>query len=163
MTDFSTLEHAGQILLEASRERLAAAASKALEMRASLPTRPHVVYRFFDENDRLLYVGCTVDLKQRCGMHRGMPWFRKIARATTTSFPNREEALQAEARAIRDEYPAENTQHRVAPNLSAKIPQLTLNQLRNYIAATGISGDEFLASAIVEKLSADTACFGGAS
>jgi GIY-YIG catalytic domain len=72
-------------------------------MSEPIATREHVVYRFFDKNDRLLYVGCTVDLENRCNMHRGLPWFHKVARTTTTKFPNRYDALQAERQAICDE------------------------------------------------------------
>lgn len=41
---------------------------------------PTYVYKIFDEYDRLLYVGITVDTRSRVNLHRSTsPWFRREA------------------------------------------------------------------------------------
>lgn len=71
--------------------------------------RPHFVYRVFDATDRLLYVGCSVDVEQRMANHEGAsPWFVFHARVETVSYPTRAEAEHAEANAIASEHPRWN-------------------------------------------------------
>ena len=67
------------------------------------------VYRFFDAEDRLLYVGCTVNLQKRKQEHdRDKPWFSDVARTETVHFPTWAAARQAEAQAIQEERPVYN-------------------------------------------------------
>jgi predicted GIY-YIG superfamily endonuclease len=67
------------------------------------------VYRLFDADDRLLYVGCSGDLNKRLRDHRcKTDWFPAVARTTVEAFPTREEALAAELEAIHSEAPAHN-------------------------------------------------------
>lgn len=86
--------------------RRVSAASLALEH------QPHALYRFFDRSDVLLYVGITVDLAKRIKNHRkGKPWWTQIHNITVEHFDTRQEALDAERKAIRDEKPLHNDQH----------------------------------------------------
>lgn len=67
------------------------------------------LYRFFDENDTLLYVGITIFMPQRARQHaKNSEWHRFATRAELEHFESREEALQAESIAIRTERPAYN-------------------------------------------------------
>lgn len=69
------------------------------------------LYRHFDEADRLLYVGISFSAMKRLKQHRDHAhWFDAIARVTIEWLPSREEALIAEATAIRDESPKYNIQ-----------------------------------------------------
>jgi excinuclease UvrABC nuclease subunit len=78
-------------------------------LKAPIAPREHVVYRFYDKNDRLLYVDCTVNLKARLQDHRETKdWFREVARTETAHFQSREEGLAAELKAIRTEDPVHN-------------------------------------------------------
>jgi hypothetical protein len=65
------------------------------------------VYRLFDANGRLLYVGMT----SRAGRwfeHLSREWWPDVATATVEHFPTREDASLAEANAIRNENPRHN-------------------------------------------------------
>jgi hypothetical protein len=70
---------------------------------------PTTVYRFFGTRRRLLYVGITNRGHRRIHEHsRVKDWWRDVRSATFEHFPTREEALWAEAEAIRSENPAHN-------------------------------------------------------
>jgi hypothetical protein len=74
--------------------------------------RPHVVYRLFNADGELLYVGMTCDVEQRFTYHRAVkPWWPDVANQTFEQFPDRESAEQAEVAAIRSEVPRHNITH----------------------------------------------------
>ncbi|MEQ8511188.1 MAG: hypothetical protein RLN67_02400 [Algiphilus sp.] len=69
------------------------------------------LYRYFDAENRLLYVGVANDFEARDRAHRSAsPWYQQKAQATTTQFPTRAEALAAERQAVRNESPLHNEQ-----------------------------------------------------
>lgn len=74
--------------------------------RAILADVPTALYRFYDSEDRLLYVGITHDLEERWRSHkRNQLWWLDVARKEHVWLPNRAEAEEAEDRAIRMERP----------------------------------------------------------
>ena len=81
-------------------------------MTSDLDSRPHVLYRFFDDLDVLLYVGITVHLPTRLADHEeGKPWWPEVARMTAEPYPDRPAVLAAEKMAIQSERPKYNVQH----------------------------------------------------
>ena len=70
--------------------------------------RPTTVYRAFDAQDRLLYVGCTTRWTDRLMQHAGKTWWRDVARVTLVHFEDHQEGLRAEGRAQEDENPVYN-------------------------------------------------------
>ncbi len=71
------------------------------------------LYRCFDKDDVLLYIGCTKRLVSRITVHRELSlWGPKIHRIQSEGFVTRESALTAEANAIASEHPEFNIQHR---------------------------------------------------
>lgn len=67
------------------------------------------LYRHFDANDRLLYVGISLSAVQRLAQHRhSAHWFKKIVSVGIEWFPSREAAIEAEAAAIQLEKPLHN-------------------------------------------------------
>jgi hypothetical protein len=77
-----------------------------------LPTKPHVLYRFFDRTDALLYVGVSVDFAKRLGQHRkGKHWWPEVDHITIEHFDNRRDVLAAEKAAIESECPLYNVDH----------------------------------------------------
>jgi hypothetical protein len=70
------------------------------------------LYRFYDGNDRLLYVGISGNPARRHHEHsKEKPWWSEVARSTMEHFPTREQAAQAECIAIRSEMPVHNIMH----------------------------------------------------
>jgi predicted GIY-YIG superfamily endonuclease len=79
-------------------------------------TKPHVLYRYFDADDNLLYVGITNSPLSRMSQHfRDKGWFAKAARTTYEHFASRPELEAAEVKAIQSEKPKYNIAHSVAP------------------------------------------------
>lgn len=76
---------------------------------SDLRQRATAVYRFYDETDRLLYVGIAVDLRARWARHRQQAsWWTLSRRSDIQWFPDRVSAEEAETRAIRSESPLHN-------------------------------------------------------
>lgn len=74
----------------------------------NVPTR-QFLYRFFDADDRLLYVGISKDPIKRFAQHaKDQPWWGDVARRTTTAYGSRAEVENAEAIAIAYEGPVHN-------------------------------------------------------
>lgn len=68
-----------------------------------------LVYRFFDADGELLYVGCTFDMGPRIAQHRrDKRWWEQVVTVTLERHPDRRTALDAEAAAIADERPRYN-------------------------------------------------------
>jgi hypothetical protein len=76
-------------------------------------TEPHYVYRHFDEQGDLLYVGCTVDPRVRKTAHKTNSWwFDQVVTTRMIVFPDRAYALEKERQAITDEHPRFNIKGR---------------------------------------------------
>ena len=81
--------------------------------------RPHYVYRIYDADDRLLYIGCAWRVNERIRFHCEISaqspasWVirRQMARYTSERFPTKAEARAAERHAIATEWPLLNKQH----------------------------------------------------
>ena len=74
------------------------------------------VYRFFDADGALLYVGCTYNMIARKSQHRKKtPWFGDVARIEIEEFSSRLEADLAELEYIRAERPRYNVTGVAAP------------------------------------------------
>lgn len=77
--------------------------------------RPCYLYRAFDADGQLLYIGVSYDVAQRHVQHChdvSQPWWRwTVARITTEQHPSRLEAEQAERAAIAAESPVWNISH----------------------------------------------------
>lgn len=69
---------------------------------------PACVYRFFDNDGDLLYVGCTIS-PSRIEHHRFIKaWWTQITNITVEHYSTRREALDAELTAIHAEFPRFN-------------------------------------------------------
>jgi predicted GIY-YIG superfamily endonuclease len=70
------------------------------------------LYRFYNGDDVLLYVGITNDLDTRIRQHTsGKPWWPAVQRRSVEWFESRVEAEGAEIVAIKTEYPLHNVFH----------------------------------------------------
>ncbi|MEU2443522.1 GIY-YIG nuclease family protein [Streptomyces althioticus] len=73
-----------------------------------LDDQPTALYRFFDADGALLYVGITADLEQRWSSHQRKPWWPDVAKKTVEWHDTRPVALAAELEAIKSEAPRYN-------------------------------------------------------
>ena len=72
-------------------------------------TWEHVLYRFFDEEGALLYVGITRSISTRFKAHaRKQPWWPEVADCRIAFFPDRAALSRAEKLAIQRERPRYN-------------------------------------------------------
>ena len=70
------------------------------------------LYRFYDDRDRLLYVGISGNPARRHHEHsKEKPWWTEVARSTMEHFESRWAALDAERDAIHAEKPLYNIIH----------------------------------------------------
>lgn len=71
-----------------------------------------VVYRYWDANNRLLYIGSTRNVAQRDTSHAnggsGAWWYPLVARMRIELHPTREAVTEAERLAVEEETPAFN-------------------------------------------------------
>lgn len=73
---------------------------------------PTALYRLCGNRGTLLYVGITDNPDRRWFQHAGdKSWWPSVEAKSITWFPSREQALDAEAQAIRTERPIHNVQH----------------------------------------------------
>lgn len=69
----------------------------------------HFVYRIYDVDGRLLYVGSTRDIRERIRSHLSTKrWWWEVADIRVDVYPNRSLGEDAEQRAIAEENPREN-------------------------------------------------------
>ena len=70
---------------------------------------PTALYRLYDAEDRLLYVGISGDLKERLKTHASLkPWWPDVVRKTVQWYATRADAAEAEIKAIGSERPLHN-------------------------------------------------------
>ena len=72
------------------------------------PESVHSLYRYFDRDHRLLYVGETSSLGARFTGHQGKSWMSRVIRCEIEHYLTAEEAKEAEKWAIREETPIHN-------------------------------------------------------
>jgi predicted GIY-YIG superfamily endonuclease len=67
------------------------------------------LYRHYDKDGRLLYVGIARNSVARFWQHgKNSPWFDQVCRVATEIYPSREQAVAAERRAMALENPIYN-------------------------------------------------------
>lgn len=72
-------------------------------------TEEHVLYRFYSDEDALLYIGITNDPSARFSQHRrDQPWWRAVSVIRLERFDSRDAVAQAEREAIVGERPKYN-------------------------------------------------------
>lgn len=80
---------------------------------------PTALYRHFDKDGALLYVGISLNHMARLAQHRDAShWFPHIARMTVEWLPDRAAAMEAERLAILNENPAHNVKRPRKPDSS---------------------------------------------
>lgn len=84
---------------------------------------PQALYRFYNRDGRLLYVGITGDIGVRWRAHnKRKPWWTEVATCTVEHFATRADAEAAEITAIRTERPLYNVAHNNGGPSAARDP-----------------------------------------
>lgn len=95
-----------------------------------MTARVHILYRWWDEEGTLLYVGKSVSLFSRIASHRtSSPFFSNAAMMTLERFENADELSEAEVKAIRTEHPAYNVAHSIRGGSPKKVVVADPNSL----------------------------------
>lgn len=85
-------------------------------IRPDLATQQHVLYRFFNAADELLYVGITNNPGRRFDQHGDTkPWWTEVANIRMEVHPDRAAVLEAERHAVATEHPKHNVRLRERP------------------------------------------------
>lgn len=71
----------------------------------------HVLYRIYDAADSLLYVGATINPKERFADHQAREWWRDVATIRFEHYEDAESLTRAEKAAIEAERPRYNWIH----------------------------------------------------
>jgi predicted GIY-YIG superfamily endonuclease len=66
------------------------------------------VYKHFDANGTLLYIGSTIDFFKRCTDHKKSPWATRVARIEVHPVANSDQAILLEHKLIKKEQPQFN-------------------------------------------------------
>lgn len=83
----------------------------------------HALYRFWNADDQLLYVGITLNPGARWKAHQyDKPWWSNVARITIELHPDRAAALASERAAIHAERPLYNVVHNRGVRIKHKPP-----------------------------------------
>jgi GIY-YIG catalytic domain len=107
----------------------------------------HVLYRFYDRSDHLLYVGITNNPAARFKQHEhGKDWWNQVASITLEQHASRQALMDAERAAIIAERPAHNVVHNVScakPRAATRLSRRQRPQLRigDFVAVGMKSGD----------------------
>jgi predicted GIY-YIG superfamily endonuclease len=115
--------------------------------KAALEGRPHILYRFYDRTNVLLYIGITVNLEERMAKHAAeKDWWPRVDRSATRIeyYDSRRAALDAEREAIKAEKPLYNDQHNEWVEIehhSAPLPRRALAE-DILLQARSILGDD---------------------
>lgn len=97
------------------------------------PSRPAAVYRLYDADGVLLYIGSAYDPNHRCKAHRNKPWWPLVARREEEPHGGRRSAYIAEMRAIASEAPRFNdfgTPEYRTPQTAAVLSRTETNRAR---------------------------------
>jgi predicted GIY-YIG superfamily endonuclease len=87
----------------------------------------YAMYRYFDADGALLYVGSTDDLVARRRAHQKRSvWWPLVDREAVERFDEMVEAQSAEVAAIRTEHPRYNKRHRALPTVEDQLTRRAL-------------------------------------
>ena len=115
-------------------------------------THPTNLYRHFNSEGRLLYVGVSLSAIGRLAGHRTKSdWFPNIARVEIETLPDRISALCAEKDAIANESPQFNVRHQGRKSSVVRVGNGAISEM---IIVSGLTNKELAAKAGVDNATA---------
>ena len=86
--------------------------------------KTHTLYRFFDDDGALLYIGVTNSPPNRFRAHRAdKEWWGMVKTVKMEQFPSRSALMAGEAAAIKAERPRYNIVHNISPSSTTEASQ----------------------------------------
>jgi predicted GIY-YIG superfamily endonuclease len=102
--------------------------------------KPTALYRWFDKEALLLYIGISDELAERVKGHiKASSWMEFAAASTIERHPTRYAALDAEEAAIKAEHPLFNHQHNDTPEARKRTVEYLIKHDRLDLLAPSIS------------------------
>lgn len=90
-----------------------------------------VLYHYYDEDDGLLYIGITSDMRHRLSGHeKASTWMDFAVRSTIDRFPTREAAEDAERRLVMEKRPLFNVQFNDFPDRQKRLVEYLIGRGR---------------------------------
>lgn len=109
------------------------------------------LYRFFDAEEELLYIGISKDPATRWEQHRAKPWWRDVSMRVIEWYDDRPAAERAERKAIVAEGPRYNVQHNQRPADPAVVEVLA-EPKRSHRTLSDLYADRDLSDAQVRRI-----------
>jgi hypothetical protein len=115
------------------------------------------LYRFYDEGECLLYVGISFSAVARMASHKCEKiWFRQVTKITIERYATRQDALDAEATAIREERPAWNVSGTASnpnsfKNKPKRLRQVDVETVRDNLPSSVVIALEILNHPLLKK------------
>lgn len=117
----------------------------------------HAVYRHFDADNRLLYVGMAANPARRLSEHNSRSgWAALVATITVEWFDTRDEAVAAERAAIKRERP----QHNKPPGAGARRKEKQSGPLAGYLRGRQITQSAFAQRLGINQATVSKLCSG---
>lgn len=92
-----------------------------------------ILYRQYDSDDNLLYIGISLTVFERISQHKVQSeWFHRICKITLERFKSREQLCKAEKAAIRKEKPLFNKHFSESNRIKTK-PVLNVTKAAEYL------------------------------
>ncbi len=96
--------------------------------------RPTNLYRHYDSEGTLLYIGVSLNAIVRLSQHKtASGWFEQISRVEIEKFPSRAAALNAETEAIKREDPLHNVRLVATPPHPSHVAADRVSESREYL------------------------------
>ncbi|WP_101791054.1 hypothetical protein [Nonomuraea indica] len=106
----------------------------------SEPLHTTALYRYYDQQDRLLYVGITDALMERISSHiKSSSWMDFASRSTIDRHPTRKAAETAEREAIKAERPLFNSMHNDTPEGRRRLVEYLVEHGRTDLLVPDVS------------------------
>lgn len=123
--------------------------------------RRYVVYRAYDADDWLLYVGCTSDVDKRMANHRSRSeWYQHMDTFSVSKPMHEHVAFAVERQAITAEAPAFNVMHNFSRIFSQYEDegQLTLREAAKFVSVSVSTLRRFILAGDIPSMWVDGHC-----
>jgi len=122
--DTKAIAACSELLRQLGDNRFTEQEEAEIKLIAEIDCIPTALYRHFDQNERLLYIGISMTVTGRTAQHETCaPWFQEIATIKVEWHGSRSAAVRAEKLAIKAEKPIYNVVYNKDNQHAAKKPK----------------------------------------